>query len=71
MEHYTVEGRDQFVAALLAAAQPTFAEAAANPFKIELLNTHFVYMAPRGIQQARAEQMARRINKTPRGAWTC
>lgn len=73
MLEYEVQGRAELaaavLAAVLAAAQPTFEQARANPVVIKLLGTNCVYKFKNGIHYARAERLVRDIAKTRKGAF--
>lgn len=64
-----VEGRNQLIAAIKAAAQPTESLARANPTRIEMVNTVTTYNFPSGITELRARQIIGKIRSTPKKAW--
>ena len=66
---YEVSGREELAAAVLAAAQPTHELARANPVVITLLDTSCRYFFRNGIHERRADGIARRISRTPQGAF--
>lgn len=67
MLEYEVHSRAQLIAAVLAAAQPSFAAARANPVRITW--GRCVYRFAEGIETLRAVQLVREIRRTlPRGA---
>jgi hypothetical protein len=66
---YEVKGKHALIAAVRAAAQPTHAAARQCPVSIRLLGTSCKYFFPDGIVEGRAEQIVRRIHKTPAGAF--
>lgn len=69
MLEFEVGGRAELAAAVLAAAQPSFELARANPVTIKLLNTSCAYLFKEGIQQSRAERVVKNIARSPRGAF--
>lgn len=64
-----VEGREQLMAAIKAAAQPTYELAKQNPTRIEMVDTVTTYDFPSGITERRARQILGKIRSTPKGAW--
>ena len=69
MNEFTVTSRAELMAAVRAAAMPSYSEARRNPVTIELLGTSCRYLFPEGIQESRAEAICKRITKTPAGAF--
>jgi len=67
MLEYEVNNREELVAAIKAAAQPSFAEARNNPVKITLGKTR--YALPNGVQEDRAAQITRNIMRTSASAF--
>lgn len=67
MLEYEVENRAGLVAAIKAAAQPSFAEARNNPVQIKCAGT--TYDFKEGIQHNRAETLIRRIMDTSKKAF--
>lgn len=63
-----VHSRDQLVAAIRAAARPSFAEAKAAPAHIVLLGKT-EYHFNEGIHETRANQIVRQILKTSKSAF--
>lgn len=67
---FEVENRDQFAAAVKAAARSTKAEALNNPFKIVLLGTTFVFTCKQGLEEHRAKAVHRKIRRAHRDTFT-
>lgn len=63
MNHFAVHNKMQLLHALLAGAYPTFLEARANPFTIELVGTNFKISFPEGLHEARAEKAASQMRR--------
>lgn len=63
MNHFAVHNKSQLMHALLAGAYPTFIEARANPFTVELVGTKFKISFPEGLHEAKA---ARAVNQMRR-----
>ena len=61
IDRYVVESRDGLVAAVNAAAQPTFEEARQNPCTIQLGST--TYKFKEGISEFRAKEIVANIRK--------
>ena len=64
---FVVHNRDQLIAAINAAAQPTRTEALTQPTAIRLGTT--IYRFPRGLTEARAKVICRAIKRTRQGAF--
>jgi len=67
MNEMIVQTKGQLVAAIKAAASPTFEEAKANPCVIRLGTT--VYTFKDGIHERRAQKIIREIHRTPHHAF--
>lgn len=65
MEELIVESRDGFIAAVRAAARPSFVEARDNPCIIRLADTRCHWKFPEGITAQRAEQIAEHARLAP------
>jgi len=63
MTEYEVENKSGLAAAILAAAQPTFPLAVANPFTVSLIGTRFKVICPQGLTENRARSIARRVRR--------
>jgi len=66
-EQYVVESRDQLVAAINAAACPTFEEARANPVTVSLGTT--TYKFREGVAEIRAKEIVANIRKVTKRAF--
>ena len=69
MNHFHVANKDQLKHALLAGAYPSYAEARANPFTVELAGTPLRLSFPRGLHERDAQRMARNVSRTPAKAF--
>ena len=63
MNHFAVHDKMQLLHALLAGAYPTYAEARANPFTIELVGTKFKISFPEGLHEAKARKAAAQMRR--------
>lgn len=63
MNHFAVHNKMQLLHALLAGAYPTFEEARANPFTIELVGTNFRMSFPEGLHERKAEKSAAHMRR--------
>jgi len=63
MNHFAVHNKMQLLHALLAGAYPTFEEAKANPFTIELVGTNFRMSFPEGLHERKAEKSAAQMRR--------
>ena len=61
MLEYTVSTKAQLIAAIKAAAQPTFGTARSNPVHIQLGTTHYHFRE--GLQQQHADHVIRNIKQ--------
>jgi CO/xanthine dehydrogenase Mo-binding subunit len=67
MMYYNVSNRGELIAAIAAAAQPTFSEAAKNPIHIQLGGTQYSFKE--GLHVQRASQIIHRIRRTSAAAF--
>ena len=65
MNEFDVTSKAEMIAAVKAAAVPTYEEARRNPVTIRLLGTSCRYLFPEGIQERRAEGIVRRVKALP------
>lgn len=63
MNHFAVHNKSQLRHALLAGAYPTYEEARANPFTIELVGTNFKMNFPNGLHEHKAKKAAARMGR--------
>lgn len=70
MNHFEVFRKDQLRHALLAGAYPTYEQARANPFTIDLAGTRLRFNFPRGLHERDAQKMARNVSRTPARAFS-
>ena len=63
MNHFAVHNKLQLMAALLAGAYPTYQEARANPFTIELVGTSFKMRFPNGLHETAAAKAVNRMRR--------
>lgn len=66
---FEVESREALAAAVLAAAQPTYQLARANPFMVVIAGTRCRLAFREGIHEIRAAKVAAQIRKTPAAAF--
>jgi hypothetical protein len=69
MTEFEVESKAGVMVALRAAAQPTFEQARAYPFSVALSDSRFKLTFNKGVTEARAEQIVKRLAQTTRKAW--
>lgn len=65
MNHLVVANKTQLRHALLAGAYPTYAEARANPFSIEMEGTRCRVTFPNGLHEDVARSMVAYLRRTP------
>jgi len=63
MNHFAVHNKMQLLHALLAGAYPTYHEARANPFTVELVGTNFKMRFPNGLHESLATKAATRMRR--------
>jgi hypothetical protein len=69
MMEFEVDSKSAMIAAVRAAAQPTYEAARKCPVTIRVLNTSCKYLFPEGIAELRADKLVRRIKALPAGAF--
>lgn len=69
MMEYEVAGKAELIAAVRAAAQPSYEAAKLCPVTIRVLGTSCKYLFPEGIAERRADKLVRRIKALPAGAF--